>query len=133
MKPRISIITLAVADLERSLLFYRDGLGLPTQGIQEGYDDHVLFELENDLSLVIFLRTELTKITGQTNGVHGSTEFILSHPAESKEEVDAILTKAVAAGGTLLAATKEESWGYYGYFKDPDGHHWEIVWNSDLE
>ena len=133
MKPRINVITLAVADLQRSLAFYKDGLGLPTQGIVEGYEDHILFELEDGLSLVLFLRSELVRITGQTNGVHGPAEFILSYAAESREEVETILRRAETAGGTLQIVPKEESWGYYGYFKDPDGHLWEVVWNPVTE
>lgn len=127
MQPRINIITLAVKDLETSLAFYRDGLGLPTKGLSEGFSDHVLFELEGGLSLVLFLQSEVEKLSGNSSVASG--ECILSHAATSKEEVNNILQKVKAAGGTLIGEPKDEPWGYFGYFKDPDGHLWEILWN----
>jgi uncharacterized protein len=129
MKLRINIITLAVDDLEKSLTFYRDGMGLPTKGIADITDggDHILFELHADLSLVLFLRTEVSKIANQSAQAQRSAEFILSHVTESKEEVDFILQSAKAAGGTLPSQPSESSWGYSGYFQDPDGHLWEIM------
>lgn len=127
MKPRINIITLAVSDLQRSLAFYRDGLGLPTKGIADGISDHVLFDLEGGLSLVLFLETEIEKLSGIP--VKASGECILSHAAESKNEVDEILRQAEAAGATIVSKPADEPWGYFGYFKDPDGHLWEIIWS----
>jgi predicted lactoylglutathione lyase/uncharacterized protein YndB with AHSA1/START domain len=133
MKPKITIITLAVDDLEKSLAFYRDGLGLPTQGLADGAD-HVLFELQGDLSFVLFLRTEVAKIANQTDAARGSSECILSYAAASKAEVDTILKRAEAAGGTLAGPPKEESWGgYAGHFQDPDGHLWEILCSPNFE
>ena len=129
MQPRINIITLAVDDLDRSLRFYRDGLGLPAKGIIEGFSDHVLFEMQGGLSLVLYLRSEVNKITGQAETLKSPAACILSYAATSKEEVDDILQRAKAAGGTLTGSTEEQIWGYFGYFKDPDGHLWEIIWN----
>jgi uncharacterized protein len=129
MKPRINIITLAVDDLQKSLAFYQEGLGLPTKGIAEGHDDHVLFELQGGLSLVLFLRSEVAKLTGQSEAVKSSTECMLSYPAGSKGEVDDVLRRAREAGATLLGEVQDESWGYVGHFKDLDGHVWEIIWN----
>ncbi len=98
MKPKISIITLAVVDLARALVFYRDGLGLATQGIT---DDHILFELEGGLSLVLYPRSEIAKIAKQKVETPSSAECILGYTADTSEEVDAILLRAVAAGATL--------------------------------
>ena len=133
MKPRINIITLAVDDLVKSIAFYRDGLGFPTKGIIEG-QDHILFEMQDNLSLVLYLRTELNRVANQLNSSEQLSEFILSHNADSKEEVDSILKTAIEAGGTRLPdQPKEYDWGYSGHFKDPDGHIWEIVYFSHSE
>lgn len=137
MNARISCITLAVDDIQKSLTFYRDGLGLTTQSdadLAEGAD-HVPLKLPGDLYLVLILRagfTEFTQMTNQTNAPRGSSECILSYFAASKEEVDAILERAAAAGGTVPRQAKDEQWGYAGYIKDPDGHLWEIMWNPKL-
>src|SRR4051794_8243531 len=151
MKPRISVITLAVRDLEASLAFYRDGLGLQTSGIIgtefKGDATHasgsaVMFELENGLILALYARADLaldanepTGIPGSTGGTGGtgSTEFSIGHLVQSKEEVDALLARAKAAGATVTEAPYERPWGIYsGYFKDPDGHLWEIIWNPQF-
>ena len=128
MKPKINIITLAVDNLRKSIAFYKDGLGLPTQGMVEG-QDHILFELQNNLSFVLYLRTELDMVAGQSNSSHRLPGVILSHIADSKEEVDTILERVKECGGTLFPdKPKESDWGYSGHFKDPDGHIWEIVY-----
>lgn len=132
MKPRVDIITLAVDNLETSLAFYRDGLGLPTQGILDG-EDHVAFELDGGITLVLYPRTELARMSNETGEVKSSVEFILSHAASSREEVDTILGRARSAGATIPAQPQEEPWGYSGYFKDPDGHLWEILWGYAFE
>ncbi|MBD8070087.1 VOC family protein [Bacillus sp. PS06] len=127
MKPKINIITLAVLDLEKSIVFYRDGLGLPTSGLVEG-SDHIIFDLEGDVSLVLYLRSELEEFS-QSDDFQNASKVILSHTAASKDEVDSILKAAVEFGGTLLPSyPKEYDWGYSGYFKDLDGHIWEIVY-----
>ncbi len=128
MKPKINIITLAVDDLAKSAVFYRDGLGLQTQGII-GEGDHILFEMQDNLSLVLYSRSELDVLAYQSNTSKKSSEFILSIAADSEEEVDSILKRAIIAGGTLLPnQPKEFEWGYTGHFQDPDGHTWEIVY-----
>lgn len=132
MKPRIDIITLAVDNLETSLAFYRDGLGLATQGILDG-EDHVAFELDGGMTLVLYPRTELARISNDTGTMKSSAEFILSHAASSREEVETILARARAAGAAIPAQPQEEPWGYSGYFKDPDGHLWEILWGYAFE
>jgi catechol 2,3-dioxygenase-like lactoylglutathione lyase family enzyme len=139
MKPRISVITLAVSDLEASLAFYRDGLGLQTSGIigtefkgdaTHPSGDAVMFELENGVILSLYSRTNLALDANEPVGTPNSVEFSIGHLVQSKEEVDAILDQAKAAGATITEAPYHRPWGIYsGYFKDPDGHLWEIIWN----
>lgn len=134
MKPSINCITLAVNDLKRSLTFYRDGLGLPTPDIAE-VDDHAALELEGGLYLVLILRAEFAefaRLANQADAAQGSSECILSYFTASREEVDAILKRVEAAGGTIAGQAKDKPWGYAGYFTDPDGHLWEIMWNPKL-
>jgi uncharacterized protein len=146
MKPRISVITLAVSDLEASLAFYRDGLGLQTNGVIgtefKGDKTHasgeaVMFELENGLILALYSRTDLALDANQLDGIPripSCTEFSIGHLVQSKEEVDTLLNQAKAAGATVTEEPYERPWGIYsGYFKDPDGHLWEIIWNPQFE
>ncbi len=142
MKPRISVITLGVNDLEKSLAFYRDGLGLQATGIigTEFIGDEtnpsgaiVMFELQNGLILALYPRTELAKDANEPVGVASPTEFSIGHLVHNKEEVDALLKRAEAAGATVTDKPHERPWGIYsGYFKDVDGHLWEIVWNPQM-
>jgi uncharacterized protein len=139
MEPQISVITLAVNDLEKSLAFYRDGLGLPTNGIIatefEGDETHpsgavVMFELHNGLILALYPRTELAKDAKQPVGVSSPTEFSIGHIVQNKEEVDALLQRAEAAGASVTDEPHDRPWGIYsGYFRDLDGHLWEIIWS----
>lgn len=139
MKPQIGVVTLGVDDLDRSLAFYRDGLGLPTKGITaeefEGDDTNpagaiVMFHLEGGLILALYPRSELAKDAHHAMGVPSPTEFSLGYLASSKDEVDQILNQAKVAGATLTDAAHDRPWGIYsGYFKDPDGHLWEVIWN----
>jgi predicted lactoylglutathione lyase len=134
MKPRINCITFAVDDLKKSLAFYRDGLGLPITGAAED-TDHLVFELQGGLYLVLVVRNDFagfTKFVNQTDAEKGASESILSYFASNKEEVDAILKQAEAASGIPSTEAKEQSWGYAGFFTDPDGHMWEVVWNSNF-
>jgi uncharacterized protein len=138
MKPQIGIVTLGVDDLDRSLVFYRDGLGLPTKGIAgdefKGDDKHpagavVMFHLEGGLVLALYPRSELAKDARHAMGVPSSTEFSLGYFAASKGEVDQILNQAKAAGATITDEAHSRPWGIYsGYFKDLDGHLWEVIW-----
>lgn len=125
MRALVSIITLAVGDLERSLAFYRDGMGLATTGIAapEHGGDHIVFELDGGLSLVLYDRRKLAELG--SSGAAGGT--ILTQPVEQREDVDAVLAQAQAARGRRLGAPRAESWGYSACFADPDGHIWEIV------
>ncbi|WP_237173714.1 VOC family protein [Paracandidimonas lactea] len=133
MKPRISLITLAVQNLERSLRFYRDGLGLPTEGIvgQEFEDGAVaFFELESNLRLALFPRSSLEKDAGLPPGKPAGTAFSLAHNVASTAEVDSVMQQAADAGARIVKPAQKTFWGgYAGYFQDPDGHLWEVAWN----
>lgn len=141
MKPRIQVITLAVRDLERSLAFYRDGLGLPTKGIvgseflgtaTDAAGAAAFFELEGGLMFALYPRAELAKDAGIAPGAESSTEFSIGHIVDSKDAVDEMLETARAAGAVVIGAPHERPWGIYsGYFKDLDGHLWEVIWNPD--
>jgi len=142
MEARIDIITLAVADLARALDFYRDGLGLESRGVigTEFAGDDVepagaiaLFELPGGLMLSLYPRTELAKDAKVPLGPPKTGEFSIGHAVASKAEVDALLTKAQDAGATLTDRPHDRPWGIYsGYFRDPDGHLWEILYNPRL-
>jgi catechol 2,3-dioxygenase-like lactoylglutathione lyase family enzyme len=143
MKPRIHVITLAVEDLERALAFYRDGLGLATAGVigTEFPGDATspagavaMFELDGGLILAVWPRTELAKDANVPLGPPKTGEFSIGHAVASREDVDALLGQAEAAGATLTDRGHDRAWGIYsGYFRDPDGHLWEIMWNPALD
>jgi catechol 2,3-dioxygenase-like lactoylglutathione lyase family enzyme len=143
MKARISVITLAVRNLEESLAFYRDGLGFPTNGIIgtefKGDDTHaageaVMFDVEPGLILALYHRRDLALDANEPPGVPSATEFSIGHLVQSREEVDSLLNQARVAGATVTEEPYERPWGIYsGYFKDPDGHLWEVVWNPQFE
>jgi uncharacterized protein len=137
MKPHITLVTLGVQDLQRSLAFYRDGLGLPTKGIVgHEFEDGavVFFKLDGGLVLALFPRPALLKDAAldATDGGNGQTHatFSLAHNVGSKEEVDQVMREAAAAGATITTAAHDKDWGgYSGYFRDPDGFLWEVAWN----
>ena len=141
MRAKVFFIILAVADLDRSVAFYRDGLGWPTDGIvgREFHDDITgadgtiaFFNLESDLLLGLYERANLAKDASLPPGPPSSTEFSLGIPAGSRDEVDDLLAKAGAAGATLPAPAHMRPFGVYsGHFADPDGHLFEIVWDSN--
>lgn len=137
MRPRIKVLTLGVDDLERSLAFYRDGLGLPTEGIvgTEFEDGAVVFiEMNQDLVLALWPRESLARGAGIELGPRSASNFMIAHNVGSKEEVDAIMEEAVRAGAHVTNPAKPQSWGgYCGYFQDHDGHVWEIAWNPAWE
>ncbi|HEX6988678.1 MAG TPA: VOC family protein [Bacillota bacterium] len=136
MKPRVTVITIGVEDLERSLAFYRDGLGLSTPGIVGQEFDHgavVFFDLQPGLKLAIWPRDSIARDTGLSPSPPSPTEFTLGHNVSSRAEVDALMDEARRAGATIVKPAQETFWGgYAGYFQDPDGHLWEIVWNPHL-
>lgn len=142
MKPRINVITLAVNDLERSLAFYRDGLGLPGKGIvgtefkgseTEPSGAVAFFEMQGGLILALYPRQDIAKDAKLPDSAASSLEFSLGYMVESRQAVDALLEKAQAAGATITGKPYERAWGIYsGYFKDPDGHLWEVIWNPQM-
>lgn len=135
MKPRISLITLAVDSLERSLSFYRDGLGLETQGIvgeEFEYGAVAFFELESNLKLAIYPRKSLAKDSGLSLQKPNPTEFSLAHNVSSISEVDEVMRQAENSGATIVKPAQDTFWGgYAGYFQDPDGHLWEVAYNPE--
>jgi uncharacterized protein len=137
MKPRITLITLGVDDLEKSLAFYRDGLELPTEGIIGKEFEHgavVFFDLQPGLKLALWARDDLAYDTSLPKTPRSATEFSLAHNVGSKAEVDAVMRQAQQAGATIFKQAADTFYGgYAGYFQDPDGHLWEIAWNPQFD
>ncbi len=133
MKPRISVITLGVADLERSLTFYRDGLGLPTEGIVGREFEHgavAFFDLAGGLKLAIWAEDDIAHDTGLAKGARNPTGLTIGHNVRTREEVDQLFDQARAAGAGIVKPPADTFYGgYAAYFSDPDGHLWELVWN----
>jgi len=133
MKPRITLITLGVDDLDRALAFYRNGLGLETRGIVGTEFEHgavAFFQLQHGLKLAVWPRRSLAHHTGLAPSSPNATEFTIGHNVASKAEVDAVMQQAATAGATIIQPAHDAFWGgYSGYFQDPDGHVWEIAWN----
>ncbi|MGH7527684.1 MAG: VOC family protein [Gemmatimonadales bacterium] len=135
MKPRISIITLGVSDLERALAFYRDGMGLPTKGIVGREFEHgavVFFNLNDDLLLALFPRSALAK-EANLAVMPGPPQAAIGHNVNSKREVDEVMKQAERAGGKITDPAHDRFWGGYGgHFQDLDGHLWEVAWNPQI-
>jgi hypothetical protein len=135
MKPRITLITICVDDLEMSLRFYRDGLGLNTEGIIGTEFEHgavAFFDLQAGLKLAIWPRKSLAHDSGLPLGKPSATEFTLGHNVSSKAEVDAVMEQARKAGAVIVKPAHDTFWGgYAGYFQDPDQHLWEVAWNPE--
>ena len=142
MEPRIDVITLAVSDLERSLEFYRDGLGLQSGelvGTEYPGDDltpagaAAMFKLAGGLMLMLYPRSELAKDANIAPGPAHSGEFSIGHLVTGRADVDAVLARAKDAGATLTGRPHDRPWGIYsGYFRDLDGHLWEVIWNPRM-
>jgi uncharacterized protein len=133
MQPWITLITLGVDDLARAVRFYRDGLGLKTDGIvgtEFAYGAVAFFDLQAGLKLALWPRTSIAHDTGLPLARSSPTEFTLGHNVASKGEVDAVLAQATRAGAVVVQPAHDTFWGgYAGYFQDPDGHLWEVAWN----
>jgi catechol 2,3-dioxygenase-like lactoylglutathione lyase family enzyme len=136
MTPRITLLTLAVDDLERAVRFYRDGLGLPTPGIVGQQFEHgavAFFDLAHGLRLALWPRASLAHDTGLPVGARRATQFSVAHNVATRAEVDAVLRQAQDAGATLVKPAQDTFYGgYAGYFQDPDGHLWEVAFNPEL-
>lgn len=136
MKPRVTVITIGVDDLERAVRFYRDGLGLATEGIigQEfEYGAVAFFDLEGGARLALWPRKSIARDTGLAAGSATPTEFTLGHNVASPAEVDAVMEQAKNAGATIVKPAAKTFWGgYAGYFQDPDQHLWEVAWNPEF-
>jgi hypothetical protein len=142
MEPRINVITLGVGDLDRSLAFYRDGLGLSSPGIvgTEFVRDEktpggsaAMFDLRGGLILSLYGRDDLAKDANIAPPPPQSGEFSLGYLVANREDVDAVLAEAERAGALLTDKPHERPWGIYsGYFRDPDGHLWEVIWNPQM-
>ena len=132
MKPRVHVLTLGVGDLDRSLAFYR-ALGLESRGIigtEFPGGAAALFELDSGLIVSLYGRDDLAADANVTFDAPGRSEFSIGHLVAAREDVDAVLAEAEAAGATLTEPPRERPWGIYsGYFRDPDGHLWEVIWN----
>ena len=133
MHPRISVLTLGVAALERSLAFYRDGLDLPTDGIVGREFEHgavAFFELSGGLKLALWTQDDIAWDTGLAKAPPSPTAYTLGHNVGRREEVDRVTPQARAAGAEIVKPPQDTFYGgYAAYFRDPDGHLWEVVWN----
>jgi uncharacterized protein len=128
MEQRVSLITLGVADLERARRFYEDGLGW-----RRGNDHpEVVFYQIGGAVLALWGRDALAQDARLADAGSAFGGIALAYNARTREEVDAVLAEAAAAGGTILKPAEDAFWGgYSGYFADPDGHPWEVAWNPE--
>jgi catechol 2,3-dioxygenase-like lactoylglutathione lyase family enzyme len=133
MKPRITLVTLGVDDLPRAVAFYRDGLGLATEGIvgsEFEFGAVAFFDLQAGLRLALWPRKSIAHDAGLPQGGASPTDFTLAHNVGSKAEVDEVMRQAARAGAAIVKPAQDTFWGgYAGYFQDPDGHLWEVAWN----
>lgn len=136
MKPLITLITLGVDDLDRAVRFYRDGLGLPTEGIVgEAFENGAVafFDLQPGLRLALWPRRSLAADAGLPLDPPGAVDTCLAHNVRSREQVDEVMNEAAAAGATIVKPAQNTFWGGYGgYFRDPEGHLWEVAWNPGM-
>jgi catechol 2,3-dioxygenase-like lactoylglutathione lyase family enzyme len=133
MRPRITVITLGVDDLEKSLAFYRDGLGLPTEGVVGRELEHgavAFFDLQSGVRLALWAREDIAHDAAMPSSGRSPTEFTLGHNVGRRADVDAVMAQAERAGARIVKPAQDTFWGgYAGYFADPDDHLWEVVWN----
>jgi predicted lactoylglutathione lyase len=137
MKPRISVLTLGVSDLEESVKFYQDGLGLSTEGIigKEFENGAVaFFDLQSGLRLALWPKKSISADTNIEEQIASAIEFTIGHNVGTKEEVDLVMKQAENAGAKITKVAQNTFWGgYAGYFQDLDGHLWEVVYNPDFK
>lgn len=136
MEPRFTVLTLGVDDLEKSFSFYHEGLGLPSQGIIGKEFEHgeaAFFDLKHGMKLALYSREDLAWDAKIRKENPAATEFSIGYNVTNKEEVDSIMKLAEKAGAKITKPAQKVFWGgYAGYFQDPDGHLWEILWNPQL-
>ncbi len=134
MEPRISIITLGVADMPRAIRFYRDGLGFPTSAKD---DAGIAFFKTSGTCLALYPRDKLAEDVAPGLPSEPPPVFsgvTIAHNTRTKEEVDQVLALAERAGGRIVKRAQDVFWGgYSGYFADPDGHLWEVAWSKDMK
>ena len=137
MKPRITLLTLGVDDLERAVAFYRDGLGLRTKGIIGTEFENgavAFFNLQPDLKLALWPRKSLSADSGVPMQKPSALELSIGHNVSSREEVDSVMRQAERAGAKIVKSAQPTFYGgYAGYFQDPDGHLWEVAFNPGFE
>lgn len=137
MKPRITLLTLGVSDLERAVAFYRDGLGFGTKGIVGSEFENgavAFFDLESGLKLALWPRKSLSADSGLPVQAPSALEFSIGHNVASAQEVDAVMRQAEQAGAAIVKPAQPTFYGgYAGYFQDPDGHLWEVAFNPGFE
>lgn len=133
MKPCVTLLTLGVESLERSVAFYRDGLGFSTKGIVGAEFENgavAFFNLQPGLKLALWPRKSLSADSGLPLQAPSATELSLGHNVASEQEVDAVMRQAEQAGAKIVKAAQPTFYGgYAGYFQDPDGHLWEVAYN----
>ena len=136
MKPRITLLTIGVDDLERSLKFYRDGLGFPSKGIMGTEFEHgavAIFDLANGLKLAAWNRKDLAHDAGLSASPASPTDFCMAHNVRNQAEVDVVMEQAREAGARIVKKAERTFYGgYAGYFQDPDQHLWEVAFNPAL-
>jgi len=131
MELRLNIVTLGVRDLDKSIRFYRDGLGWPMSSIS--VDDFAIFKLSTGTALALYPR-KLLALDANVKDPGGFGGITLAQNVSTREEVDLALSKATKSGCTILKLAQVPEWGgYSGYFADPDGHPWEIAWNPHIQ
>lgn len=137
MQARISVITLGVLDLEAPLHFYRDGLGFPSEGImgeEFEYGAVAFIQLQPGLKLALWPQRSIQQDTGLEPSPICPTQMTLGHNVYSPLEVDQAMAQAERAGAKIIKPAHTTFYGgYAGYFQDPNGHLWEIVWNPDFD
>ena len=136
MKPRINVLTIGVENLEKSYEFYHNGLGLASKGIVGTEFEHgaiAFFDMQNGMVLALYPSRYLALDAGITASAPSATGFSIGHNVRSKAEVDSVMELAKKAGAKIKEPAKERFWGgYSGYFQDPDGHLWEVVYNPNM-
>jgi catechol 2,3-dioxygenase-like lactoylglutathione lyase family enzyme len=136
MRPHIGLLTIGVDDLERALAFYRDGLGLETIGIvgtEFEYGAVAFFDLRSGVKLALWPRDSIARDAAMAKTPPSPTDFTIGHNVATRQEVDAVMAQAENAGARIVKGAGDTFWGgYAGYFQDPDGHLWEVLWNPQF-